>query len=324
MRYYKSFLSTITIAVVIGCLSFNWLVSAQVTTTQSPDSGLPAVVPDNIPAGVNLPFTFSGLTGSLTNVRVEGVTWSPTHTWAGDVTMTLTAPGGSPSAVIHQRKGRATPCTAGAGSSSGLTGPYTFRDDPTGSPGNFHTVAGTPVPSGQYQATRCLATAGEVVLMDPIFMGPAFSPDFLLTKNYLENKEKGLEAFENLPPQAANGTWTLNINDQAAGDTGSITAVQLSLVTNTPTAGNAVIKGRTILKDGRALPNVIVTLIGGPLTEPLVTRSNVFGNFEFREIEAGQTYILNVESGKTIFNNPTRVIDVNENVQGIVFVAEDN
>jgi subtilisin-like proprotein convertase family protein len=224
----RKILSAITAFLVVACFN-NMFIIGQTTTTQNPDSGLPAAIPDNNPAGVNLPFTFSGLSGSLTNVRVEGMTWSPVHTWSGDLTATLTAPGGSPTATIFQRKGRATPCTSGAGSASDLTGPYTFRDDPTGSPGNFHTIATNPVPSGQYQATRCVTTAGEVILMDGIFAGPVFGPDYLVGKNFYGTEEKGLESFRNMSPEAANGTWILNINDQASGDVGTVTAIQLSL-----------------------------------------------------------------------------------------------
>ena len=172
------------------------------TVFDADPGSLPAPIPDNVPAGVNIPFTVSGLTGNLVSVRVQNMTWNPLHTFSGDITVTLTAPGGSPTATIHQRRGQTT-CGSGFGSSADLVGPYSFGDAFPASP-NFHTVVGDPVPAGNYRATQCVATPGELVALDTIFGG--------------------------LPP---NGTWILNVSDNAAGDVGTVSAVQLGLQTDT-------------------------------------------------------------------------------------------
>lgn len=77
----------------------------------------PAVaIPDNNTTGVTRTLTFGGAAGPITdlNVRFDGATCSATagatgvgltHSWVGDLVITLTAPGGSPSAVIVDRPG---------------------------------------------------------------------------------------------------------------------------------------------------------------------------------------------------------------------------
>ncbi|MBX6325794.1 MAG: hypothetical protein IRY93_07135, partial [Chthoniobacterales bacterium] len=193
-------------------------------TVWTPDPGsLPAPVPDNNPAGVNLPFTVSGLSGNLVSVRVQNMTWNPQHTWGGDIIVRLTAPGGSPTATIHQRRGQTT-CGTGFGSSADLVGPYSFGDAFPDTP-NFHTVAGDPVPAGDYRATQCVTTPGELVALDTIFGGPVSSGSG-------KAGDRGLEVFRGLPPEAANGTWILNVSDNAAGDTGTVSGVELRLETD--------------------------------------------------------------------------------------------
>ncbi|MBP9663071.1 MAG: choice-of-anchor J domain-containing protein, partial [Pyrinomonadaceae bacterium] len=43
-------------------------------------------------------------------------------------------------------------------------------------------------------------------------------------------EERGLEAFEGMSPEAANGTWKLMMSDGAGGDTGTVSAVNLCIV----------------------------------------------------------------------------------------------
>ncbi len=73
-------------------------------------------IPDNNATGVTIPFVVSGMTGSIAdlNFRFDGATCSSAvgapgvglrHTWVGDLVVTLTAPGGTPSVVIIDRMG---------------------------------------------------------------------------------------------------------------------------------------------------------------------------------------------------------------------------
>jgi len=182
-----------------------------------PATGLPVSPPDTTPAGVNVTIPVSGLTGTLTSAQLRNWTWNPMHTWGGDIKMTLQAPSGGPTATIVERRGNTVCPPTGVGSSSDLVGPYNFGD---GFPNTFHTVAGNPVPAGDYSASRCVTTPGEAVSLNTIFGGPVRPAQ----------DDTGLAVFEGLAPEAANGNWTLNISDNAAGDTGTVTAVNLCLV----------------------------------------------------------------------------------------------
>src|SRR5581483_1146928 len=244
-------------------------------TIWTPDPGsLPAPVPDNNPAGVNLPFTVSGLSGNLVSVRVQNMTWNPQHTWGGDIIVRLTAPGGSPTATIHQRRGQTT-CGTGFGSSADLVGPYSFGDAFPDTP-NFHTVAGDPVPAGDYRATQCVTTPGELVALDTIFGGPVSSGSG-------KAGDRGLEVFRGLPPEAANGTWILNVSDNAAGDTGTCSGVELGLETDvcpSPTPTPSVTPTVT--------PTPTATVAPTPTATPSCTLSWFTGpnlpNFDVRSV----------------------------------------
>ncbi|MBP9663212.1 MAG: M36 family metallopeptidase, partial [Pyrinomonadaceae bacterium] len=175
-------------------------------------TGMPASPPDNNPTGVTVDIPVSGLTGTLTVAQLRDWTWSNPHTWGGDIKMTLQAPSGGPTATIVERRGNATCPPTGVGSSSNLVGPYNFGDAYVA---NFHTIAGDPVPAGDYFASQCVTTPGEKVFLNTVFAGPV-RPG---------GEERGLEAFEGMSPEAANGTWKLMMSDGAGGDTGTVSAV---------------------------------------------------------------------------------------------------
>jgi hypothetical protein len=151
-------------------------------------------------AGANkdVTFTVSGLAGSPTNVEVDMTFGSPLHTWRADVAATLIAPNGA-SHVIFGRTG-ATTATA-CGSSTDLTGPYSFFDASVNT--NWWTVATNPTPPGDYRTTTMGGTAGggAVTDMNPAFAGVA----------------------------DPNGTWTLRFTDAGGGDTGAVSAANLSI-----------------------------------------------------------------------------------------------
>jgi Carboxypeptidase regulatory-like domain len=87
-----------------------------------------------------------------------------------------------------------------------------------------------------------------------------------------------------------------------------------------PTAALVSISGRVLTNNGQGIRNVRVTLTNGSgLIRTIQTTS--FGNFRFEEIEAEQTYILEVSSKKFVFANPTRILSVQEEIADADFVA---
>ncbi len=82
-----------------------------------------------------------------------------------------------------------------------------------------------------------------------------------------------------------------------------------------PTAANASISGRVLNAFGRSAKNTSVTLtsISG---ETRYARSNQQGHFSFREVETGQTYIVNAYSKGLQFNS--LVVTVTDNIEGLL------
>lgn len=87
-----------------------------------------------------------------------------------------------------------------------------------------------------------------------------------------------------------------------------------------PTAADATIEGRVLSNRKRGVPDVLVTLTdsSGAMRTTLTNRT---GGFRFDNVETGQTYILSVKSRRYQFSEPTRIITVNESLDGIYFTA---
>jgi subtilisin-like proprotein convertase family protein len=123
-----------------------------------------------------------------------------THTWAGDIIATLTAPNGTTRDIIR-KVGAST--SSGLGDSSDFGGNYRFIDtgvDPV--PPLVALPSTSALPSGDYWATTLgtNTTSGNKVNLDAGFAGvPAL------------------------------GTWSLTISDTAGGDTGSLTSATLNI-----------------------------------------------------------------------------------------------
>jgi hypothetical protein len=88
-----------------------------------------------------------------------------------------------------------------------------------------------------------------------------------------------------------------------------------------PTAALVEVSGRILTANGRGITNVRVALTDqNGFTR--YTNSGSFGYYHFTDIEAGQIYILNVGAKRFIFTEPTRMIFVNEAMNGQDFVAD--
>lgn len=86
------------------------------------------------------------------------------------------------------------------------------------------------------------------------------------------------------------------------------------------TASVATIEGRVLTNRGKAIAGAKLTLTDsqGNARSILSGRN---GGFRFTDVEVGQTYVLNISSRGYRFNEPTRVLTVNEDLDGINFIA---
>jgi len=88
------------------------------------------------------------------------------------------------------------------------------------------------------------------------------------------------------------------------------------------TAGRNELSGRVVSAEGLPLRGVSVTVVGGDLVAPLTVKTNQFGTYKFSGLEAGSTYVVNVNSGRFVFVNNSRVIYLSDSLSGEDFRAE--
>ncbi len=163
--------------------------------------------PPQFGAPLNVSFNVTGATGPITAMSVN---FTGTHTWVGDVEVTLIAPGGSPSMVVVSRIGVTT--ATGFGDSSNYAGTYNFSDTAAGT--NIWTVATDPL-----CGDTCNVAANTYRTTAPGQGGqtnPAPVTSLLTT-------------FGSLTPAQINGTWTLRFRDAAQFDTGSVSTATLTV-----------------------------------------------------------------------------------------------
>ena len=82
------------------------------------------------------------------------------------------------------------------------------------------------------------------------------------------------------------------------------------------------LSGRVLTGSGRGIPNTFVTLSGGNLPNPIATRTNSFGYYNFQELQSGQEYTVTVSARRYSFAQPTQMITLNDNVSDLNFVAD--
>lgn len=252
-----------------------------------PDGGAGAPPVCGVPRDV----TFN--VGGLLSAGSASVAFTMTHSYIGDLQITLIAPN-STSMILMSRVGATT--AVPFGDNSNMSGSYTFSD--TGAGGIWAAAAGVNgnqnVPAGTYRTQ----VAGPFSSANP---GPAFT---------------SMNAVFGGP--SPNGIWTLRFADCAASDTGSVTAATLTL--QGPLAGEAVVSGRVTTADGAGIKNAVVRLSGGNLAEPITTLTGPFGYYSF-EVPAGQTYVLSVASKRYFFQESIRLVNVGEDFADLDFVA---
>ena len=179
-------------------------------------SGVGGAIPDDDAAGINSVASVSANEIiKEVSVTVEGLT----HTWAGDVSITLTGPDNT-SVDLVRRVGIATgPKPTCCGTSGDWAGNYTFED------------GGDDIWLAAYEMVGT-----SLLIVDPIPEG-TYNPS---TNNFDGVTGPGSPApvvsFTTLGDAFAGGStmgdWTLNVSDGAAADTGSFNGFTVSFVSN--------------------------------------------------------------------------------------------
>jgi subtilisin-like proprotein convertase family protein len=182
-------------------------------------------------------FTVTGLTGTVASVTVN---FNARHTWINDMDVSLRAPGGSPNLLLFGRTGSTSTNDCGGtfgGNDLASTNTYTFADSASA---NWWTTAAsaTIIPTS---SSRTVVSGGPGVTNPP-------------ATTSLNTTFGGMTA------AAANGTWTLRFTDRGVGDTGAVTAANLTINMATAPSQHVV----DYDGDGRTDSSVVRNTGGGP------------------------------------------------------------
>ena len=289
---------TITTNSTLGTASKNFILrvgapsgtAAPVTYTRDPNPNI--TIPDNSPRGIgdSLTITDDYEIADL-NFRMDSLT----HPRVVDISVMLRAPNGYGTDLI---------------SAIGLNG--------TGQSGtaitNMVIDDTAAAPNDQLSSTLAQAPFTDDFL--PIFNAPSWTSVGFPTDPVGQlSRYNGLSTL---------GTWNLRVADQISGATGG-TLNQWSMIVTprafvctsfVPTAAVVTISGRVMVPQDLGLTNAIVTLTDSHG----VTRTSVtgkFGNFAFRELAAGETYILSVSSKR--YTYAPQIISPTEDLTDIIF-----
>ncbi|MBK7393705.1 MAG: carboxypeptidase regulatory-like domain-containing protein [Chloracidobacterium sp.] len=126
-----------------------------------------------------------------------------------------------------------------------------------------------------------------------------------------------------------NGTWKLFVRD----DNGSLRPVEAAqtvvgsisggwgLEFLAPTAADVSIGGRVLTDTGRGIRGAFVTVTGNSLVSPINVTTGVNGRYTVPGLTAGETYVVTVRSRRFFFDQPSRVITLNDNVTDADFIG---
>jgi len=108
-----------------------------------------------------------------------------------------------------------------------------------------------------------------------------------------------------------------SITNATGGDGADIGAFEVQAA---PTAATVSVGGRVMTASGRGIRNVVIRLTDseGNLRTAI---SNSFGYYRFNDVEAGATYILTATGKRFSFSQPSQVLNINDETDGVNFIG---
>lgn len=89
-----------------------------------------------------------------------------------------------------------------------------------------------------------------------------------------------------------------------------------------PTSASASIGGRVLTASRRGVGNVSVTISGDDSAEPRRVLTNPFGYYRIDGLSVGRTYIVEVRSSRYVFQDPVKVISLDDSLFDLDFIAD--
>jgi hypothetical protein len=93
----------------------------------------------------------------------------------------------------------------------------------------------------------------------------------------------------------------------------------LNVAAVAPTAATATVSGRVKDVNGKSAARVSVTITNVSSGEVLSTRTDLFGRYSFTDLPTGQDYLLRVFSGRRVFKDNERFINLLEDLTDVDF-----
>ena len=126
-------------------------------------------------------------------------------------------------------------------------------------------------------------------------------------------------------------TWTATAGTQPTcppgfcynefGSPPTATPVSGSFSVSGPTAADSTITGKVLTAEGMPIRRAFVTLTGAD-GQTRTVPTGLMGDFRFKNVESGQTYIISVSAKNRTFAVPSIVVTVKDDVGGILFTSQ--
>ncbi len=87
-----------------------------------------------------------------------------------------------------------------------------------------------------------------------------------------------------------------------------------------PTAASVTISGRALTSTGRGIRNVLIRLTDGN-GNARFAYTTTFGYYRFRNVEAGETYVITAKGKRFEFSQPSQILNATEDASDVNFVA---
>ncbi len=209
--------------------------------------------------------------------------------------------------------------TAGNRTSQPFNSTFTIeilRDTPFNGNRNLLTATVTPntTPadlSGDQGATSAAFTASTPV------QNVTFTSSFI---NFAGSTSRDLGlAFSSVQPIFSLGT--IFLNSFTAAGAGTFATNQFLTFQLAPTAATVSVSGRVLSPKGRGLANARVTLTDSS-GETLTTMTDNFGYYQFSDVIAGETVVIEVKSKLYVY--PSQVLNLSEETEGLNFVPQSS
>ena len=109
-----------------------------------------------------------------------------------------------------------------------------------------------------------------------------------------------------------------SIANAAGGNGNDIGAFEVQFLA--PTAAVLSVSGRAVTAHGRGIRNALITLTDST-GSTRTARTTALGRYLFREVNAGETYVVSAKGRRFTFSQPAQVFSVNEDTVNIDFTA---